>query len=131
MKKGDLIIILFLLIFSGLSWLLVNNLWQDTDSKQVVIEVNGAYYDTIDLKQEQLFQIEFPENKYIELAIKDEEVWVNDETVICPRKICVQTGKISAVGQSIVCLPNKTVIYIASKGTQAPTVEPKVDDVVF
>ena len=131
MKKGDLILLLFLLIFSGLSWFLVNNLWQETDSKQVVIEIDGAYYGTVDLKQEQFFQIEFPENKYIELAIKDEEVWVNDETVICPRKICVQTGKISAVGQSIVCLPNKTVIYIASKGTKTPTVKPKVDDVVF
>ena len=131
MKKGDLIIILFLLIFSGLSWLLVNNFWQETDSKQVIIEVNGAYYDTIDLKQEQLFQIKFPENKYIELAIKDEEVWVIDETVICPRKICVQTGKINAVGQSIVCLPNKTVIYITSQGDNSSKVEPIVDEVVF
>jgi len=106
MKKGDYLIIVFLLIFAGLSWLLVNNLWKENDSKQVIIEVDGVYYDTI-------------------------EVWVNDETVICPREICVQTGKISAVGQSIVCLPNKTVIYIASKGTKTPTVKPKVDDVVF
>ncbi|MFZ5945879.1 MAG: NusG domain II-containing protein [Bacillota bacterium] len=129
MKKGDYLI-LFLLILSGLSWLLINNLWKDTDLKQIVIEVDGAYYDTVDLEKEQLFQIKFPENRYIELAIKDGEVWVNDETVICPRKICVQTGKINAVGQSIVCLPNKTVIYITSQGNSSKA-EPIIDEVVF
>jgi len=129
-KKGDYLI-LFLFILSGLSWLLFNNLWKDTDLKQIVIEVDGAYYDTIDLEKEQLFQIKFPENRYIELAIKDGEVWVNDETVICPRKICVQTGKIKAVGQSIVCLPNKTVIYITSQGDNSSKAEPIVDEVVF
>ncbi|KJS19508.1 MAG: hypothetical protein VR72_18280 [Clostridiaceae bacterium BRH_c20a] len=106
MKKGDYLIIVFLLIFAGLSWLLVNNLWKENDSKQVIIEVDGVYYDTI-------------------------EVWVNDETVICPREICVQTGKISFVGQSIVCLPNKTVIYITSQGVNSSKVEPIVDEIVF
>ncbi|MFZ5944892.1 MAG: NusG domain II-containing protein [Bacillota bacterium] len=130
MKKGDALIIVFLLIISGLSWLLVDNFWEETDLKKLVIEVDGAYYDTIDL-EEQLFQIKFPENKYIELAIKDGEVWVNDETVFCPRKICVETGKIKAVGQSIVCLPNKTVIYITSQGDNSQKAEPIVDEVVF
>ncbi|HAZ22461.1 MAG TPA: hypothetical protein DHD79_07815 [Firmicutes bacterium] len=34
----------------------------------------------------------------------------------CPEQVCVQTGWISNPGQSIVCLPNQTMIKLSGEG---------------
>jgi hypothetical protein len=124
MKKGD-IFILGLLIVAIISWFVMDNFLSGSGNKQVVIQVNGEHYQTLTLENDQRFKITYPENKYIEIAIKNKNVWVVDETVDCPRKICVKTGKISKAGQSIVCLPNKAVIYIKEEQVS------NVDEVVF
>ena len=58
-------------------------------------------------------------NKVIELGtergnnkiiINDSTVWMEDAD--CPDKVCVKTGKIKNPGQTIVCLPHRTVIEI-------------------
>ena len=58
-------------------------------------------------------------NKVIELStergnnkiiINDSTVWMEDAD--CPDKVCVKTGKIKNPGQTIVCLPHRTVIEI-------------------
>ncbi len=40
----------------------------------------------------------------------------------CPDKVCVNTGKLSLVGQWAACLPNSTVIKITKKDGEADTV---------
>lgn len=44
------------------------------------------------------------------IQIEDKRVWV--EKASCPQKTCARQGKISRIGESIVCLPNKIVITI-------------------
>ena len=39
------------------------------------------------------------------------------EEAECPDKICVRTGEISRVGQSIVCVPAEVVIRITGEGS--------------
>ncbi len=46
------------------------------------------------------------------LIIKDGQAFLTNAT--CPDKLCVKQGKISLNGQTIVCLPNKTVIAVNS-----------------
>ena len=45
---------------------------------------------------------------------QDGHVWVADSC--CPNKLCVKTGKVRAMGQIIVCVPNEIVIRIAGAG---------------
>lgn len=44
------------------------------------------------------------------VIIKNGEVFVNSAS--CKNQICVNTGKISKKGESIVCLPNKVIVEI-------------------
>ena len=46
------------------------------------------------------------------LVIEDGSAFLRAAT--CPDKLCVKQGKISLDGQTIVCLPNKTVITVKS-----------------
>lgn len=40
----------------------------------------------------------------------------------CPDKVCINTGKLSLVGQWAACLPNSTVIKITGENGKADTV---------
>ena len=44
------------------------------------------------------------------VVIKDGLVYMSDAT--CKNQVCVNTGKISKKGESIVCLPNKVIVEI-------------------
>ena len=44
------------------------------------------------------------------VVIKDGIVYMSDAT--CKNQVCVNTGKISKKGESIVCLPNKVIVEI-------------------
>ncbi len=44
------------------------------------------------------------------LVIKDGEAYMENAT--CPDKICVNYGKISRTGESIICRPNKVVVTV-------------------
>jgi hypothetical protein len=124
LKKGDFLIILFI-ILAGLTWLLRGFIWVDTGNNFAVIEVNGKHYKTVSMKKDSKYKIDLPHNKYMELAIENQKAWIIEETVECPQKICIKTGQITKAGQSIVCLPNKVVIYI--KGSD----QSEIDDLSF
>lgn len=123
LKKGDLLIILFLII-AGFSWFLRGYIWSETGNNLAVIEVAGKHYQSVSMNENSRYKIFFPNNKYIELSIENQQAWISAETVDCPQKICIKTGKISKPGESIICLPNKTVIYIEGSNKD-------IDDISF
>jgi len=47
---------------------------------------------------------------FMVVVIRGERAWVEKSN--CPRQICVHSGKIGQVGQSIVCVPNRVVVSI-------------------
>jgi hypothetical protein len=125
-RKGDIIIAVILIAALGF-WLYNNYVANKTALTSLVIEVNGELYKKIpvsQLKKEQLMHIEFENNRHIDIVADSKGAWIKD--VVCPDKLCQKTGVISKVGQSIVCLPNKVVIYY--EGT---TEGPQVDNVSY
>ncbi len=103
LKKGDIAVIavaLVLLILSiGLTFLIRK------DGKTVRV------YEDNKLKYEGSLLID----KTVELShntvkIKDGKAYM--ESSSCKNKICINTGKISNSGESVVCLPNKVIIEI-------------------
>lgn len=120
-RKGDIIIAVFLIAAAGL-WMYTNYVSNNTAVNNLVIEVNGSAYKKIpvnQLKKEQLIHIDFENNKHIDIVANESGAWIQD--VVCPDKLCQKTGVINKVGQNIVCLPNRVVIYF--DGDEAPLVD--------
>ncbi|SHI73493.1 hypothetical protein SAMN02745176_01145 [Lutispora thermophila DSM 19022] len=120
-KKGDMLLLLIVLI-AAISYFGLNYIYKETGEKTAVISVNGKEYDRIDmnkLKEEKYVHIDLEEGRHIDIVINAEGAYVSD--VICPDKICVKTGIINKVGESIVCLPNRVQIFI--EGNEKPEVD--------
>lgn len=101
-KKADIVLIaLVLLISLGLFFLLVPKKTGTT----VVIRVNNEEVERLSINQDTVFQLE---NNTIK--IRDGSVYM--ETATCPDKVCINQGKISKSGQSIICLPNSVIVEV-------------------
>lgn len=125
LKKGDAVIIL-ILAAAVFSWLAAYEPGESKDAGQVVIEVNGNVYKTIPMSdgmKSENIHIELENGNHIDIAVSENGAYVKD--VECPDKVCQKTGLVSRAGQSIVCLPNKVVVYIEGKK------ESEVDDISF
>jgi len=124
-KKGDLIVVVILVV-AVIGWFGINQLGRSKAETQAVIEVNGSIYKTVPIasgmKQKKV-HIELDNNRHIDIVVDENGAFVED--VVCPDKICQKTGVVNKVGQSIVCLPNKVVVYIDGEA------EVLVDDVSF
>ena len=74
----------------------------------VVVTVNGEeYYRGLLLHRK---RIDIDIDSHNKVVIEDGEVWM--EEADCPDKLCISQGKISKPGQTIICLPNKTMVTI-------------------
>ena len=105
MKKNDWI--LAAAIFFVAVLMIGLQLLKTTDEySEVEIQVNGELYGRYRLEQ-------------------DQEIDVNDKNkdADCPDQICVNHRAISRDGESIICLPNQTIVTI--RGGE----EPEVDEI--
>ncbi len=115
-KKGD-IVILVILIAAGLAWFGLEQIKDSGSGGEIVIQVDGQPYKRTPFNKgmkRQTFHIELDEKRFIDIVADGKGVHV--ENVICPDKLCQKTGTIDKTGQSIVCLPNKVVVFIEGKG---------------
>lgn len=126
-KKGDLIVVIILAV-AVISWFGINKLNDAKSDRRAVIEIGGTLYETIPLKagmEQKKLHIELENNRHIDIVIDENGAYVED--VVCPDKICQKTGVVDKAGQSIVCLPNKVVIYIEGE----KETETEIDGVSF
>ncbi len=114
LKKGDLIIFIITLFVSLISLLLFNINNDSNKQKKAIIKINNEIYKQINLsnniEQTETININLG---YIKLGYDKDGIYVMDVT--CPDKICQSTGKIKNSIQSIVCLPNKVIVYIEER----------------
>ena len=109
-KKKDMLAAAVMLAAAALLWLVMN-----TGSKEYIYA--DIYYDskvikTIDLKKTPDTEFSLSENEHVVFQIKDKKIaFIHSD---CPDKICINTGFLSANGQSAACLPNKMLVKIRS-----------------
>ncbi|MDZ5253174.1 NusG domain II-containing protein [Clostridium sp. LIBA-8841] len=111
MKKWDFLIIIILVIISlmPLGLIIPSNI--EGENMKVIISVGGENYKVFELKEETDEKIRVEENGGVnEIYIKGKDVYMHDTN--CTDRICIRQGKISKVGESIVCLPNRVFIEI-------------------
>lgn len=110
---SDIILIAVILVI-GLSVLLFTFLTREEGST-VVVSVDGERVAEYSLSIDGVYYLNNGTNT---LVIKNGEAYISEAT--CPDKYsnngCVNTGKISYVGQKIVCLPNKLIVEIVGEG---------------
>lgn len=121
LKKGDLVIAI-ILITAVLGWFAKDTILADNTSKNAFIKIDGQIYTTLTLdssSERKEIPINLPGEQFMRIVSEKGQIWVEEST--CPDEVCVITGKINKPGQSIVCLPNKTIIFI--EGTEEETVD--------
>lgn len=112
-KKLDILIIIVLIIISFIPEIVFGMaMGYEYDMTYAEITVGGKVHSKIPLsahKGEDIIDINIDghENK---IMIKDDTIKMIDAD--CPDSLCIYQGKISRVGQSLVCLPNKVMIEI-------------------
>lgn len=100
------------LVFWGTSRLMGRNV-----GGQVEITVDGDIYGVYALDQEQEIPIQIDGEVRNTLRIQDHEA--DMISADCPDQICVDMKAISAVGETIVCLPHKVVVEVISSDEEA------------
>ncbi len=90
-------------------WLIVQSCCSPAGT-HAEVRVNGQAVLQLDLRESSRHWIDGDRN--IRLCVVCGAGGVYVEHSDCPDKICVNKGRITAVGDTIVCLPAKTVIEI-------------------
>ncbi len=115
LRKNDLILIAILV--GTLAIISVILLLVRDPGNSVVVSVDGVKKHTFPLDENLEFEIEGYEGGKNFLVIEDGEAYLTDAS--CPDHLCVHMGKISNVGQSIICLPNRVVVEIVGEKNEA------------
>ena len=112
MNKSDIILIISIILVSLILWFVLSNISQGDVTKAYV------YYDsklikTIDLTKNEV--LEYKVNGYngeVLIETKLNQIRVKKET--SPHHLCSKQGWVSTTLETIVCLPNKLIIKLAS-----------------
>ncbi len=112
-KKSDIIIIGVVLVFAIAFTYFYRLVFND---KSAVAEIyyNSELIETVDLDTgiDRTFSI--PQDDHVIFHLfKDGTIRFEESD--CPDKICIRAGKLSIVGESAACLPNKIVMKIVPK----------------
>ena len=108
--KNDIILGIGLLATALCLWLIMQLVMNNSgrEGLVVVITIDGEKYVQYPLKSGST--IEVPVDGHNKVIIDDGVVWM--EEADCPDKLCMNQGKISKAGQTIICLPNKVMVTI-------------------
>lgn len=117
LKKGDKLLIVFVLILSLASMGYIRKQGLSNKNKYVSIQVNGEeikkiIFDNTIVGKTIPIETDYGYNL---IEVGDNEIRVIEAS--CPDRIDVKQGFISRIGETIVCLPNKMVIEIKGVDT--------------
>lgn len=112
--KRDIILVLSMVIIAAAAFLIINFAVKK-DGSYAVIKVDGKVIKTLDLNSDETtIEVNGYQGGVNKVVINDGKVSMTEAD--CLDELCVKTGKISMVGETIVCLPHRVVVEI--KGSQ-------------
>lgn len=108
MKKNDFIII-FSILAVAVACMFI--LYMNKGSKTCVkIYVDNELVATLPIDENREFDIEGVNGSHNLLVIENGKIYMKEAD--CPDKICIQTGFVTDLTQTIVCVPNHVVVTI-------------------
>lgn len=118
LKAGDFVICAAIIAFACGIW--IHLALMQTDQTYGEIWIDGEQYRQIKLNDQTDETIELDGKKgKVVIRAEGKSIWFEDAD--CPDHTCIKTGKISKVGQSAVCLPNRVMLKIT--GSNAAEVD--------
>ncbi|MDU3137340.1 MAG: NusG domain II-containing protein [Anaerococcus prevotii] len=126
-KKGDIYVIGFLLIFSLAFAFAISNMTSREKGNVLVIEQDSKVIKEVPLDKDDEFRIEYGGHFNI-VKIKDGKAYVSDAD--CNDQICVHMAPIHDVGETIICLPHRLFMEVYSTDDANNSREDKIDKVV-
>ena len=109
-KEALLIILVFAVLFA---FFLISRLGRENGS-YAVVTVDGAFYGRYPLSKDTDIPITKDDNVTNHAVIENGTVYMKEAS--CRNHICISQGRKKALGESIVCLPNRVVIRIEGDG---------------
>ncbi len=103
-KKADVILFICIVLLS-LSLLIFLLVFPKSNGDTLVITVNGAEYCRAPLNKDTEITLE-----HNTVVIKDGEAFM--KSADCKDKICINQGKINAVGETVVCIPGGVILEV-------------------
>ena len=114
MKKADVLLLLIFVAAAGVLYGVIR-LGVQKEGAEVVVTVDGSLYGRYHIMENQKIEIEsaYGSNQVI---IQDGVVWVAKAD--CKDKLCKKHVPISKAGESIICLPHKTIVSIEAEHSE-------------
>lgn len=109
-RRNDLILIGALVIVAAFAWLSVHFL--QAEGKRVTVSIGGEHYATYSLATEGKFELSTGADRTHRNVLVIENGKARIESADCPDLICAHHRPISKKGETIVCIPNQTVVAI-------------------
>ncbi len=106
-RKGDVVLVISLLLVSIGSIAGVRNLY--SGGRHAVVEVDGKHTLELSLDKNVTETVRGPLG---ETVIVIENGYAEIEESACPHKYCVRMGRISHMGEVIICVPNRVMVTI-------------------
>jgi hypothetical protein len=110
MTFGDKVLILILSLITVLSLYFIKVIFPA--GVEASIKVEERYIGPYMLTEDRVFEIKGPLG-HTEVEIKDGKIRIKKAP--CRDKICIKQGWISNSGESLICLPNKVMVYITGE----------------
>ena len=101
-RIADFVLIAALVAVAFLPWIFLRG----KPAKSVAVVLDGKSVQTMPLDTDSEFVID----GVGKVVVRDGKAFVTDMT--CPDRLCEKMGKISASGNSVVCLPNRLAVTV-------------------
>jgi len=117
MKKNDIILAVSFVIVAIICAILIQ-VFVKKDGNIAIVNIDGKVYKELSLSVNTELEIDAASgvDGYNILVIENGHAYMKNAD--CADKICVHQGKISKVGETIVCLPHKVVIEIKGENSK-------------
>ena len=113
-KKADIILLIILVIIGLASTVYITA--SKTGGDTVVIQRQGKLFGKYSLNQDAEIDVMSGDSITPELHVSIKDGFAQVSSATCQNQICVRHAPINAVGESIVCLPGKTIVKITGSG---------------
>lgn len=106
-RTGDFILAAVIILAAVSIWA-YPHIKESSFAQYAEIGLSGELLKTVSLKEDMEFAV-----GGCEVRVEGGEIYIAEAD--CPDRVCVNTGKISRSGQSIICVPNRLSIKIAGE----------------
>lgn len=125
-RKGDIIVILGLIIMSfGLNFA-INRAIVGEEGDMLLVEQDGVVIKKLPMDEDTEYRVDYG-GHYNTVVIKDKKVYIKDAD--CQDQICTHMHPIEKEGQTIICLPHRLYLELERKDTDKKD-EDVIDKVV-